>query len=403
MAKKHTNAEQVLDSFHMSGTDKLDLAEVIGRQTDNTRVYRKRGSELTWFCITTNGQEDVMKACPADPMRSGSGRFMKLSALLQKGAPLHNWPKELYEEATVRSRIFLGVTDETGDFRIFPVTENICSDFAGVGITGSAAQSASYHLLGLVAEQTEDRNVTLVTRVQPDKNGNIEKVITMRSEGYAYIPQDEALALASDVCADGDIVYWDVTNFFTEAVYEFPKAAVNTTFGRKKGNFLPYIRYATSDAGDSSCAFELGWNINGRSVFLASGAHRVFRTHRGEWNQAMRDSLYADAIKLKDKFVILADRMKELSAITVLNENIERVVKNLCSDAKITGKAMQEAFMSHVASEFAGSDATAAEIVISMIEAQDINPVLCDLSDIQKGALKNKLGEVPYQRIRQKI
>lgn len=403
MARKNTNADQVLDNFHMSGTDKHQFADCIGKQTDNTRVYRKRGSELTWFCITTNGQEDVMKACPADPMRSGSGRFMKLSALQQKGSPLCNWPKELYEEATVRSRIFVGIADDTGDFRIFPVTDRIGSDFAGVGITGSAAQSASYHLLGLVAEQTENRNVTLVTRVQPDKAGDIEKVITMRSDGYAYIPQDEALALASDVCADGDIVYWDVTNFLTEAVYEFPKAAVNTTFGRKKGEFMPYIRYTTSDAGDSSCAFELGWNINGRSVFLASGAHRVFRTHRGEWSQSMRDSLYMDAVKLKDKFTILADRMNELSTITVLNENIERVVKNLCSDAKITGKAIQEAFMSHVANEFAGTDATAAEIVITMIEAQNINPVLCDLSDIQKGALQHKLGEIPYQRIRQKI
>ena len=117
----------------------------------------------------------------------------------------------------------------------------------------------------------------------------------------------------------------------------------------------------------------------------------------------MRDSLYMDAVKLKDKFTILADRMNELSTITVLNENIERVVKNLCSDAKITGKAIQEAFMSHVANEFAGTDATAAEIVITMIEAQNINPVLCDLSDIQKGALQHKLGEIPYQRIRQKI
>lgn len=404
MARKpKTNKDQTLDNFHVSGTDKLDLAEVIGRQTDNTRVYHKRGSELTWYCITTNGVEDVMKACPADPMKSGSGRFMKLSALKQKGSPVAHWPAELYEEATVINRIFIGLTDDAGEFRIFPVTARIGSDFAGIGITGSAAQRASYHLLGLVAEQTEDRYVTLVTRVQPDKAGDIEKVITMRSDGYAYIPQDEALALASDVCADGDIVYWDVTNFFTEAVYQFPKSAVNTTFGRKKGEFMPYIRYTTSDAGDSSCAFELGWEINGRSVFLASGAHRVFRTHRGEWNQPLRDSLYADAIKLKDKFVILADRMKELSTITVLNENIERAVKNLCSDAKITGKAIQEAFIKHVSNEFAGTDATAAEIVLSMIEAQDVDPVLCDLSDIQKVALKHKLGEVPYQRIRQKV
>lgn len=397
------NPNQLLDEFHMSGTDKHLLADCIGKQTDHTRVYRKRGSEVTWYCITSDGHEPVLKECPADPMRSGSGRFMKLSALQQKGGPMHPWSNELYEEATVRSRIFIGVADETGNFRIFPVTTEIGSDFAGIGITGSAAQRASYHLLGLVAEQTEDRYVTLVTRVQPHKDGDIEKVITMRSESYAYIPQDEALALASSVCHDGDIAYWSVSNFLTEAVYEFPAFSTNTTFGRKKGNFLPYIRYTTSDAGDSSCAFELGWNINGRRVFLASGAHRVFRTHRGEWNQAMRDSLYADAIKLKDKFVILADRMKELSAITVLNENIERVVKNLCSDAKITGKAMQEAFMSHVASEFAGSDATAAEIVLSMIEAQNINPVLCDLSDIRKGVLQHQLGEIPYLRIRQKI
>ncbi len=240
MARKpKTNKDQTLDNFHVSGTDKLDLAEVIGRQTDNTRVYHKRGSELTWYCITTNGVEDVMKACPADPMKSGSGRFMKLSALKQKGSPVAHWPAELYEEATVINRIFIGLTDDTGEFRIFPVTARIGSDFAGIGITGSAAQRASYHLLGLVAEQTEDRYVTLVTRVQPDKAGDIEKVITMRSDGYAYIPQDEALALASDVCADGDIVYWDVTNFFTEAVYQFPKSAVNTTFGRKKGEFMP--------------------------------------------------------------------------------------------------------------------------------------------------------------------
>ena len=404
MAKKPTNnPDQLLDEFHLSGTDKHDFADAIVRQTKNTRVYCKRGSELTWFCITTNGTEDVLKACPADPMRNGSGRYMLLSTLNQKGGPTSHWPKNVFEEGTIVNRIFVGITDDLGNFRIFPVTARIGSDFAGIGITGSAAQRASYHLLGLVAEQTEDRYVTLVTRVLPDKAGDIEKVITMRSDGYAYIPQDEALALASAVCSDGDLVYWDMTNFLTEAVYQFPKAAVNTTFGRKKGEFMPYIRYTTSDAGDSSCSFALGWEINGRSVFLASGDHRVFRTHRGEWNQALRDSLYADAIKLKDKFIILADRMKELSTITVLNENIERVVKNLCSDSKISGKAIQEAFMSHVANEFAGTDATAAEIVLSMIEAQDINPVLCDLSDIQKVALKHKLGEVPYQRIRQKI
>jgi hypothetical protein len=129
----------------------------------------------------------------------------------------------------------------------------------------------------------------------------------------------------------------------------------------------------------------------------------VFRTHRSEWNQALRDSLYADALKLRDKFVILSDRMNELQTIIVLNQNIDRVVKHLCSDTKITGKAIQEAFVSHVTDEFVGTDATAAEIVLSMIEAQDINPVLNDLSDFQKDALKHKLGELPYQRIRQKI
>ena len=403
MKKRNQNPGQLLDSFHRAGTDRFELTDVIGAQTDNTRVYTLRGSQVDWYCITSNGSDYVMKMCPADPMRSGTGRFMKLASLRSPGSPMHGWPIELWEEAVSISRIFIGFADETGNYKVLPVTEQISSDFAGIGITGSAAQTASYHLLGLVAEQTENKQMKFVTRIQHSKHGDIEKVITMRSEGYAYIPQDEALALASDVCADGDIRYWNVTNFLTEAVYEFPKAAVRTTFGRKKGNFMPYIRYTTSDAGDSSCAFELGWEINGRSVFLASGANRVFRTHRGEWSQPLRDSLYADAVKLKDKFVILADRMKELNSITVLSENIERAVRHLCSDAKITGKAIQAAFVEHVSSEFVGTDATAAEIVLSLIEAQDAHPVLCELSDIQKVALKHKLGELPYCRIRQKI
>ncbi len=407
MAKKVKTKEYqikgTLDSFEMHGTDPFQLAEIISDITVSTRVYNKRGSELTWYCITTNGVDDVLKACPADPMKSGSGRFIKLAQLFQKGSPAYPWSAELKDEFISIDKIALGLIDDMGEQKLMPVTARIGSDFAGVGITGAAAQRASYHLLGLVAEQTEDKYVTLVTRAAHTKFGDVEKIITMRSDGYAYIPQDEALALASDVCNDGDIVFWNVTNFFTEVVYEFPHAAVNTNYGRKKGEFMPYIRYTTSDAGDSSCAFELGWNINGRSVFLASGANRVFRTHRGEWNDTMKSGLRDDAIKLKDKFVILANRMAELQTIVVDNDKIERVVKHLCSDSKISGKAIQAAFAEYVCNEFANTDATAAEIVLAMIEAQDSDPTLCDLSDIQKAALKHKLGEVPYQRIRQNI
>lgn len=385
----------------MSGNDKFSFAKAIGYQTDNTRTYTVRGSQLCFYCITSDGADDVLKACPADPMKSGSGRFIKLSALRQKGNAPHEWTSELWDEAVTQSRIFVGLIDDAGVQKLMPVTKAIYSDFAVVGISGAAAESASYHLLGLVAEQIENKYVTLVTRVEPSKKGDIEKVITMRSSGYAYIPQDEALDLASKVCDDGYIIYWNVSNFLTEAVYEFPKSAVYATYGRKKGDFTPYIRYTNSDAGDSSCAFELGWDVNGNTVFLASGTNRAFRQHRGEWNQAMRDSLYADAIKLKDKFTILADRMKELDAITVLNENIERVVKHLCADAKITGKGKQEAFVQYVTDEFTGTDASAAEIVLAMIEAQNKVPALLDLSDIQRSELQHKLGEIPYQRIRQ--
>lgn len=401
--KRKTNENQLLDTFQMSGTDKFTFSDVIGKQTQNTRTYTVRGSQLCFYCITSDGADDVLKACPADPMKSGSGRFIKLSALRQKGNAPHEWPSTLWDEAVTQSRIFVGLIDDVGAQKLMPVTKAIYSDFAVVGISGAAAESASYHLLGLVAEQIENKYVTLVTRVEPSKKGDIEKVITMRSSGYAYIPQDEALDLASKVCDDGDIIYWNLSNFLTEAVYEFPNSAVHATYGRKKGDFTPYIRYTNSDAGDSSCAFELGWNANGHSVFLASGANRAFRTHRGEWNTSMRESLRAEATKLKDKFTILADRMKELDAITVLNENIERVVKHLCSDSKITGKGVQEAFIKYVSNEFAGTDASAAEIVLAMIEAQDIEPALVDLSDIQKDILKHKLGEVPYQRIRQNI
>lgn len=399
--KRNTNPNQLLDTFQMSGSDKFSFAKVIGYQTDNTRTRTVRGSQVCFYCITSDGVKQVLKQCPADPMKSGSGRFVALDALRQKGNAPANWPIELWDEAITQSKIFIGVIDDSGNQTLMPVSKEIYSDFAVVGVTGTAATTASYHLLGLIAEQIEDSYITLVTRIQPSKKGDIEKVITMRSSGYAYIPQDEALDLASKVCDDGDIIYWNVSNFLTEAVYEFSKSAVHTTYGRKNGHFVPYIRYTNSDAGDSSCAFELGWDVNGNTVFLASGTNRAFRQHRGEWNQAMHDSLYADAIKLKDKFTILADRMKELDTITVLNENIERVVKNLCSDAKITGKGKQEAFVQYVTDEFTGTDASAAEIVLAMIEAQNNVQALLDLSDIQRSELQHKLGEIPYQRIRQ--
>lgn len=401
--KREISRQMLLDDFHMNGVDAFELAEVIKLLSDCTRVYTIPGGAPMFYNIMNNGDEDILKACPADVQTHGSGRFVKLSLLRAKNSPVHAWPEELWDEAINRSRIFIGFSNDRGEQKLMPVTCKIGSDFAGVGITGSAAQRASYHLLGLVAEQLADKPyVTFVAR-SCNNTDEIEKVITMRSGNYELFPQDETLALATQICSDGDIAYWDVTNFLTEVVYSFPKHATATSFGRKKGNFLPYIRYTNSDSGDSSCAFELGWNINGRSVFLASGANRVFRTHRSEWNQALRDSLYADALKLRDKFVVLADRMAELQTIIVLNQNIDRVVKHLCSDTKITGKAIQEAFVSHVTDEFVGTDATAAEIVLSMIEAQDTNPVLNDLSDIQKVALKHKLGELPYQRIRQKI
>lgn len=404
MGKKlKSNPNQLMDAFHEHGTDKFALADIIGKQTDNTHVYTMCGSEVTWYCVTDNGEKTVIKACPKNPMKEGSGRFMLADLLRKKGSPLAHWPAEFWDESINLDRIFISFVDETGEQRFIPATFRIGSDFAGVGITGSAAQRASYHLLGLVAEQTADRRVTFVTRAMPHKDGEIEKIITMRSDGYAYIPQDEALNLASTVCSDGDIVFWDVTNFMTEVVYEFPKSAVNTTYGRKKGEFTPYIRYTTSDAGDSSCSFELGWNVNGRSIFLASGANRAFRTHRGEWNETMRNGLYQEATKLKDKFVILADKMAELQTIDVPNDKIERVVRHLCSDIKVSGKAIQDAFVQYVTNEFGSTDATAAEVVLTMIEAQTSSEVLNDLSDIQKVALQHKLGELPYQRIRQKI
>ena len=404
MAKKiKTNPRQLMDDFVMHGTDAFECAEATRRLVDATSVYNEAGPRFEWYVLTTNGTADIIKHCPYNVITQGTGRYILLDALRKKGSPASEWPEELWDEAITKDRIFICFVDNNGEQKLMPVTERIGSDFAGIGITGSAAQRASYHLLGLVAEQTMDKNITIVTRKEPCKSGYIEKVITMRSDSYAYIPQDEALALATEVCKDGDMVEWHLDNFFTEVLYQFPKSAVSTTYGRKKGDFMPYIRYTTSDAGDSSCAFELGWEINGRTVFLASGANRVFRTHRGTWNQGMRDSLYMDAIKLKDKFIILADRMKELDSIIVLNENIERVVRHLCSDAKITGKAIQDAFVNYVTNEFGNTDATAAEIVLSVIEAQDKDQVLNDLSDIQKRALKNKLGEVPYQRIRQKI
>lgn len=402
MKKRRFSQDSLLDVWSQHGDDRFELANIIGDVANATRTYVKRGSELTWYVVTSNGTDEVLKACPADPMKQGTGRQIKLSILRGKGSPLNDWDENLWNEAVSISKIFVSFIDDDGSQKMLAVTSGIGSDFANLGITGPVAQRASYHLLGLVAEQTDNGFVTLVTRNVPGKTAPIEKVIALRSGRFAAIPQDDALALASEVCSDGDIAYWNIDNFLTEVVYTFPQSAVNTTYGRKRADFIPYIRYFTSDAGDSSCSFELGWNVNAtRKIFLASGGHRVFRTHRGEWNEETRDKLEIDALKLKEKFVLVSEKMNELSKILVLNQNIEKCVRNLCSDVQIKNKGAVNALVEHVTTEFVGADASAAEIIISMIEAQDTENALIDMSNAQRDKMHHKFGELIYQRIRQ--
>jgi hypothetical protein len=113
----------------------------------------------------------------------------------------------------------------------------------------------------------------------------------------------------------------------------------------------------------------------------------------------MKQGLRDDALKLKGKFVIFEQRMADLQTIVVDADKVEKVARNLASDAKITSKTVQDCLVSCVCAEFAGTNATAAEIVIAMIEAQN-SPELADLSDANMLTLQKKLGEVPYQRIR---
>ena len=158
----------------------------------------------------------------------------------------------------------------------------------------------------------------------------------------------------------------------------------------------------TSDAGDSSLSFVLGWEVNGRSIFLASGANRVSRRHSGEMDDALKAQLEMSANKLKDKFTILPDRLAELHTMVINNQDIETVARNFCSDAKITNKGTQMILVRRVLDEFGPADATAAEIVLTLIEAQS-DPELLNLSDNQRKVLAQCLGEVPYCRPRKSI
>ncbi len=408
MAKKQKlTQEMLLDVYEAHGTDSFELRRTVFTLADGTIAITLDGSRILPYLCTDNGTDDIIKACPANVVKSGSGHFIKLDNIRRRGNVASKWTPELWDEFSVQSKVAFSYSDDDGNNHFMPVTPRFLSDLACFGITGPAVMDgASYGLLIFLMEQLtkeKGKKVTLIIRRVETKAGPIEKVITIRSGSYAYIPQDDALELMFEVFADGTITDWSVNNFLTIVHALFPNTTVNITYGRKTCEMTSGMRFSTSDAGDSSLTFELQHLVNGRSVFLASGSNKAFRTHRGHWDENMKNELRTEALKLKDKFTILADRMAELQTITVKNQNIERVVRHLCSDAKITGKAVQEAFVRHVSNEFIGTDATAAEIVLSIIEAQDVEPELCDLSNVQKDMLKHKLGEVPYQRIRQHI
>lgn len=389
--------DQTLDAFSKDGNDRFDLADCIGRVASSTKVYKLNGEDLTWWVKENDGAEDVIRACHAD---SRHGRIIKLNPLRANG-PVSEWSPEMWDEAVTLSGVFVSFKIN-GKQKLLSVTSNIGDDFPTFEISGAVVRKVSHNLYSLLAEQTEGKEVTLITRSIPGPSADIEKVISLRSGGYAYIPQDEALALASDVCSDGDIEYWHVDNFLTEAVYAFPQNAVSLKYGRKKGDFIPYIRYFASDAGKSSCAFELGWNVNAcNRIFLASGSRRVLKEHRGVWDATKATELRDDALGLKDKFVILQERMAELEKTTVLNQNIERTVKHLCTDTKLQNKKITAALVEYAVTEFAGTDCSAAELILTLIEAQNEVPMLKDLSDAQRNKLAHYMGEMVYTRIRQ--
>lgn len=387
---------ELLDTYQVAGDDKFRLADAVSNLAKGTVIYKIPGKELTWYCKTDNGEDMGIKACPANPMAKGSGAFVKLSAFDAPNSPTKNWGKELWEESLSSGRLWVSFNDKQGKMKFLPVTGRIGSDFALLGITGPCAQNYTYHLLGLVSECLQDKVITLVCR----KSDDVEKVISMRSDSYMYIPQDEAYGLASEL--GGKLKGYTVTNFETVALYEFPKEAVTAKYGNRTANFSPYIRYSTSDAGENALSFELGWSYNNHTVFLASGSNHVSRIHRGVWDESVKAYIKEGCDGLKTKFTVLRDKMDELSKITVSHENIGNVVKNLCHDVKVIGKKVIEAFVTSV-SEMFYSDATAAEIILAMYEVQDTNDRLRDLSDAQKVTLKHQLGEMPYKRIRQYI
>jgi hypothetical protein len=390
---------KLVDNWFLEGDDKIALAKIIKEIAKHTSVAQPVGRDTTWYVVADIAGNNVLHSCPANPITSGTGHYVTMHNVFKKGGPCYSWPDELREEFESVSLIAVGLKNALGERDLIPMTGLVASDFATIGISGAAAQTPSYPLLCLVASQICDKTVTFVLREQK----GVKKIIAFRSGGYAYIPQDEALALATKCCADGDIEYWRVSHFLTEVLYKFPQHATTLKVGRKNADIRPGIRYTTSDAGDASLSFELSWDVNGRKMFLASGTNKAFRQHRGEWNEQMRTSLEKDVMALKTKFTVLSDRMKELETIIVDEDKIERVTRHLLSDSKITGKVYQDAFIEYVSKEFAGSDANAAEIVLSIIEASTNSPVLKDLSDSQLLTLQHRLGELPYQRIRANI
>ena len=306
---------KLIDKAKMHGNDLEALRaqlEIISTQTQSCQIKTdkiqllSRMSEFdaedgVFMFLAPKAQAVYASDCRSELLTIGRVADAKLDA--------KNVPSELKDEMEDGKN--MAVLD--GGKAIF-VSENFINDLLSrYGLNGDGCRTASARRDALLQELMGKAPAEVTVVLRNDEEGNYSKAFACRSARYAVVPQTILTDFIDNITGMGEkhCVYWDMTNFMTTVLVDFPDIAkdYSQTLALKE-EVVPGVILNTSDTGHSSVSIKAMFRVGSRA-YLPVGDN-VRRKHYGRvcknaLTEKVRDEIFKGYRQFPERLVELMD------------------------------------------------------------------------------------------------
>jgi hypothetical protein len=274
---------ELLDSFNVQGNSLLELYDKLQDIDDSTREVPVSTDEIIVWSIDHEGEHpetgEYGVLCRVHNLEQALSRKPPKWIFLSKAKIISGIGEEGYKE--LLNTKFLLWNQECRFYSAFAAIGDLA---ARADLNGAAVYCPEAELFSLIMRRYAMAPQKAMMIVRRNDENKVRKVIALRSEKYAYIPQmtmKDIIEGFSEDLGTPTCKEWSITQSLTTVRLEFPKLAEDmaTVYGLKDA-IIPGVTLYTSDTGESSLSATGTFKIRGVTVY----AEQYKRKHSGAIN-----------------------------------------------------------------------------------------------------------------------